>query len=84
MIHGEKPTVIDDDLLGANFFKVEMVPKWLEPIIFLLTIGTLHNQSSRVAKQSRLYALLARQLFQAQRNRILSLCIEPEEQQVYL
>ena len=79
MIHGEKPTRIDDDLPNAYLFKVEMIPKWSKSLMFLLTIGVLHNQPAWVVGQSQLYALLVGQLYQDQRNKVLSLCIELED-----
>ena len=84
MIHGKKPTSLDDDLQDSYLFQVEMVSKWLETLVSLLTIGTLHNQLPHVVEWTRLYALLVVRLYQAQRNRVLSLCIESDEQQVYL
>ena len=63
MIHGEKPTRIDDDLLDAHLFQLEMVSKWSEPIVSLLTIGkTLKPPPWRV-EQANLYALLASRLY---------------------
>ena len=44
MIHGKKPTGIDDDLLDAYLLQLEMVPKWSENIVFLLTIGNYPDQ----------------------------------------
>ena len=61
-----------------------MVPKWSKPIVSLLTIGTIHSQPPRVVEESKLYALLAGQLYRAQRDWVLSLHIDLEEQQVYL
>ena len=39
MIHGEPPLGVDDDLLDAYLFNIEMVPKWSEQWIPLLSIG---------------------------------------------
>ena len=51
MIHGEKPTGIDDNLPDAYLLNMEMVPKWFEPLVSMLTIETLHNQPSHVVEQ---------------------------------
>ena len=80
MVHGKKPIGIDEDLPGAYLFQVEMVPKWFEPLVSLLTIQTLHNQPPHVVGKSRLYALLEGQLYHAQANWVLSQCIEPKDQ----
>ena len=39
MIHGEPPLGVDDDLLDAYVFNVEMAPKWSEQWIPLLSVG---------------------------------------------
>ena len=39
MLHGEPPLGVDDDLLDAYLFTIEMVPKWSEQWIPLLSIG---------------------------------------------
>ena len=79
MVHGEKPTRIDDDLLDAYLFKLEMVPKWLENIVSLLTIGNIHNQPPQKVEEIRLYALLARRFYKSQQDKVLSLCIKLED-----
>ena len=52
MIYGEKPTEIDDDLPDVYLFLVVMIPKRSKPTVFLLTIGTLHNQPPQVVENS--------------------------------
>ena len=44
MIHGEKPRGINDYLPNSYLFQLEMVLKWSENIVSLLTIGNIHNQ----------------------------------------
>ena len=39
---GEKPVGVDDDLPDAYLFNIEMVPRWSEELIPLLTIGQLN------------------------------------------
>ena len=41
IIYGEKSTGFDDDLPDAYLFQLEMVPKWSENIVSLLTIGNI-------------------------------------------
>ena len=84
MIHKEKPIGIDNDLPNAYLFQMEMVPKWSENIVSLLTIGNIHEQPPQRVEQMRLYALLARRLYKSQKDKVLSLCIEPKDQSYYL
>ena len=39
LTHGEPPVGVDDDLRDAYLFNIEMVPKWSEPWIPLLSIA---------------------------------------------
>ena len=41
LIHGEKPTRVEDDLPNAYLFNVEMIPRWSEELVPLLTIMIL-------------------------------------------
>ena len=84
MIHGKKPMGIDDDLPDAYLFNAEMVPKWSKNIVSLMSIGNIQKQPPQKVKQTRLYALLAGRLYKTQKNKILSLCIEPDDQYYYL
>ena len=84
MIHREKPTRINDDLPDAYLFQLEMVPKWSENIVSLLTIGNIQDQPPLQVEQTRLYALLVGRLYKSQKDKVLSLCIEPKDQYYYL
>ena len=42
LTRGEPPIGVDDDLPDAYLFNIEMVPKWSEELIPLLTIGKLN------------------------------------------
>ena len=83
MTHGEKPIRIEGDLLDAYLFQLEMVPKWSEPIVSLLTIGNIHDQPPQMVEQSKLCALLVGRLYKAQKDWVLSLCIELKDQCYY-
>ena len=39
LLHGEPPKGIDDDLPDAYLFNIEMIPKWSEQYVPLMTIG---------------------------------------------
>ena len=41
LMHGEPPKGIDDDLSDAYLFNIEMIPKWSEQYVPLMTIGQL-------------------------------------------
>ena len=79
MIHGEKPTRIDNHLPNAYLFKLEMVPKWSKNIVSLLTFGNIHDQPPQKVEETRLYALLVGRLYKSHKNKVLSLCIEPKD-----
>ena len=49
LINGEDPVGIPDDLPNAYLFNVEMVPKWNEDIVPMLTIGNLHLSTLKEA-----------------------------------
>ena len=42
LTHGEKPMGVENDLPDAYLFNIEMVPRWSEELIPLLTIGQLN------------------------------------------
>ena len=42
LTNGEEPIGVDDDLPDAYLFNIEMVPRWSEDLIPLLTIGQLN------------------------------------------
>ena len=41
IINGEAPIGVNNDLLDAYFFNVEMIPGWSRDLVPLLTIGKL-------------------------------------------
>ena len=48
MIHGEQPAGVKYDLPDAYLFSVEMVPRWSEDIVSLMTIGALNNVNKSI------------------------------------
>ena len=84
MVHGEKLDGIDDDLPDAYLFKLEMVPNWSKNIVSLLTIGNIHNQPPQKVEETRLYSMLAGRLYKYKQDNVLSLCIEPKDQYLYI
>ena len=51
LTNGEKPIGVDDDLPDAYLFNIEMVPRWSEELIPLLTIGQLNIPKPLQEKQ---------------------------------
>ena len=41
LLSGEEPKGVDDDLPDAYLFNIEMVPRWSETTVSLMTIGQL-------------------------------------------
>ena len=46
LINGEAPIIVNDDLLDAYLFNVEMIPEWSRDLVPLLTIGKLKLNDS--------------------------------------
>ena len=40
---GEEPIGVNDELPDASLFRIELVPKWSEQMIHLLTTGSLNT-----------------------------------------
>ncbi|MCO5592031.1 hypothetical protein L7F22_046025 [Adiantum nelumboides] len=85
LTHGEAPIGIDDDLPDAYLFNIDMVPRWSEEVIPLLTIGSLYlTKQPSIIGASRSLVMLAGMLYKQGSNQILRLCIEVHEQELYL
>ena len=89
LTNGESPIGVDDDLPDAYLFNIEMIPKWSEPMIPLLTYGTTSPEKSientaQLITQSSSYQLISGRLYKRGNEGILRLCIEPHEQDSYL
>ena len=41
LTHGEAPTGVEDDLPDAYLFNIEMIPRWSEEFVPLLTMGQM-------------------------------------------
>ena len=89
LTHGEPPIWVDDDLSDAYLFNIEMVPKWSEPWIPLLSIAqieiprSLPNVTDQILLGGK-FKLIAGRLYHQGKDQILRLCIEPSEQSYYL
>ena len=83
----ESPLVgVDDDLPDAYLFNIEMVPRWSEQWIPLLSIAQIEIPRSIPEHKDRIFLggkfkLLARRLYHEGNDKILQLCIEPLEQE---
>ncbi|MCO5570660.1 hypothetical protein L7F22_024387 [Adiantum nelumboides] len=85
LMHGEAPTGIDDDLPDAYLFNIDMVPRWSEEVIPLLTIGSLYlTKQPSIIGASKSLVMLAGRLYKQGTDQILRLCIEAQEQDLYL
>ncbi|MCO5557895.1 hypothetical protein L7F22_011467 [Adiantum nelumboides] len=84
LMHGEAPTGIDDDLPDAYLFNIDMVPRWSEEVIPLLTIGSLYlTKQPSIIGASKSLVMLASRLYKQGTDQILRLCIEVHEQDLY-
>ena len=86
---GEAPKGIEDDLPDAYLFNIEMIPKWSEKFVPLLTIGLLDIPLPIREKQSLIqnatsFVMLAGRMYHLERDGILCLCIEPQEKEHYI
>ncbi|MCO5555292.1 hypothetical protein L7F22_008837 [Adiantum nelumboides] len=85
LMHGEAPTGIDDELPDVYLFNIDMVPRWSEEVIPLLTIGSLYlTKQPSIIGTSRSLVMLAGRLYKQGSDQILRLCIEAQEQDLYL
>ena len=52
--NGEEPIGVNNDLLDTYLFNIEMIPKWAERIVTLLTYGGTFDKREQTEKQSML------------------------------
>ena len=85
-------TWVDDDLLDAYLFNIEMIPKWSEKwskkFVPLLTIGQLDIPLAMKEKQTlvqctALFVMLAGRMYHRGIDGVLQLCIEEGEKSMY-
>ena len=79
---GEAPKGIEDDLPDAYLFNIEMIPKWSEKLVPLLTIGQLDiplpiQEKYSLIQKAASFVMLAGRMYHLGRDGILRLCIEP-------
>ena len=89
LINGEAPIGVNDDLLDADLFNVDMIPKWSKNLVPLLTIGNLKLNDSMdrnisFVEKSKEYSMIARRLYKLGKDGILKLCVETQETRMYL
>ena len=80
---------IDDDLPDAYLFNIEMIPKWSEQYVPLMTIGKFDiplplREKQALIQEIASLKMLARHLYKEGQDGILRLCIEPFEKAHYL
>ena len=86
---GEEPKGIEDDLPDAYLFNIEMIPKWSEKMIPLLTIGQIDfplpiQEKYSLIQKAASFVMLAGRMYHLGRDGILRLCIEDQEKEHYL
>ena len=89
MVHGELPKGVDDNLLEAYLFSIEMVPKWSEKLVPLMTFGRLDiplplREKQAMIHQASALSLQEGRLYHKGQDGVLRLCIEPSEQTHYI
>ena len=89
LTHGKPLVVVDDDLLDAYLFNIEMVPRWSEQWIPLLSIAQIETPKSipehiDIIFLGGKFKLLAGRLYHEGNDKILRLCIEPLKQEYFL
>ena len=80
---------LNDDLPDAYLFNIEMVPRWSEPMIPILSLGkwdkaTPENKNKRLIETSSSYQLIAGQLYRLGNDGVLRLAIDQLEISQYL
>lgn len=84
MIHGEFLIGVEDDLPDAYLFNIEMVPKWSEQWVPLVSIGfsaiprSIDNTKAMLSA-AKDYKLVSGRLYKEGRDGILRLCIGPAD-----
>ena len=53
LTNGEKPERINDKLLETYLFTIEMVPKWFEETVSLMSIGNFKKVPARLVENSK-------------------------------
>ena len=85
LTNGEHPTGVDDELPDATLFQVEMVPKWSERMIQILTTAQFNDLGSDIEEKtefieaSKRFQLLAGQLYYLGDDHIMRLVICPDD-----
>ena len=86
---GEALKGIEDDLPDAYLFNIEMIPKWSEKYVPLLTIGQLNipfplHEKQALVQKAASFVMLAGRMYRLGKDGILRLCIEHQEKEHYL
>ena len=82
--NGEAPTGVEDDLPDATLFLIDIAPRWVEPILEVLSVTaewapkdaqTTLNQ----LRESDRYTIISGRLYRQGSDNVLKLCVEPED-----
>lgn len=86
---GEKPVGVQDDLSDAMLFMVETSPRWVEPIIQVLTTGLITapgitTDAIAELERAKPYVLISGHLFKKGTDEVMRICINPEEYEMIM
>ena len=89
LMNGDAPMGVEDDMPDAYLFNIEMIPKWSEYYVPLLTIGQLNiplpiKNKQALIQNTASFVMLAGQMYNRGLDGVLQLCIEPREKPHYL
>ena len=87
--NGEAPLGVEDDLPDAPLFMIEMAPKWAEKILQVLSIDVSWPKDSpegslAYLEMSEPYTLISGRLYRQGADKVLRLCVEPEQYDVII
>ena len=76
LIHGEKPTGVEDDLPNAYLFNIEMIPRRSEEMVHLLTIGQMDipiplREKQAMIQKTASFVMLTRRMYNKGQDGIL-------------
>ena len=80
---GEPPEGVNDDMPDAALFKLDIIPRWSEPIARFLSMGIFDDDDTlskqEIVRMSAPYTLISGSLYRKGGDGILRLCLGPEE-----
>ena len=89
LIHEEKTIGVEDNLPDAYLSNIEMIPRWSEELVSLLTIGQIDvpiplREKKAMIQKTTSFVMRVGRMYNKGLDRILIWCIELEEKNHYL